>query len=147
MMLSLSARTSGDDVDLHGIVAGEQVATGIPGDVALLAFAELGLGDDTAAIARARQRVTEELGEAAMVDAACIIANFQRMVRIADCTGIPLDAEYAALTAGLREDLGINAYSAASLTPEPGWAARLRARLIGPFLPMLLRRRMAAQQR
>ena len=123
-MLRVSAKTSGDDVDLAGIVADDEIATGIPGDRALLAFAEAGLGDDAEATAAARQRVVEELGEASMIDAACIIANFQRMVRIADGTGIALDAGVAALTADLREDLGINAYGAAKLTPEPGWPAR-----------------------
>ena len=117
MMLSLSAKTHGDDVDIKGVVAGEEIATGIPGDKALLAFAEVCLGDDAAAIAGARGQVTEQLGEAAMVDAACVIANFQRMVRIADGTGIPLDARMAAATAGLRKDLGINDYSAARFTP------------------------------
>ena len=145
-MLSMSARTNGDDVDLKGIVAGDQVDTRVPADKALLAFADVSLGDDTAAIAGARQQVLEELGEPAMIDAACIIANFQRMVRIADCTGIPLDSRMEAITAELREDLGINAYSAAHLTPRSGWGARLRARLLKPFLPALLRRSTASQR-
>lgn len=142
-MLRVSAKTSGDDVDLAGIVVGDEVATGIPGDKALLEFAEVCLGDDAAAIADARQQVHEELGELPMIDAACIIANFQRMVRIADGTGIALDNEVAAMTADIRNDLGINDYSAAQLTPEPAWPARLLARLIRPFLPALLRRSMA----
>ncbi len=111
-MLSVSARTSGEDVNLNGIVDGNAVATGIPGGGALLAFAEVCLGDDSAAIADARQRVLDELGEAAMVDAAGVIANFQRMVRIADGTGIVLDAQVAELTAELRQDLGIDRYGA-----------------------------------
>lgn len=145
-MLSLSARTHGDTVDINGVVAGDEVATGIPGDKALLAFAEVCLGDDAAAIAGARGQVTEELGEAAMIDAACIVANFQRMVRIADGTGIPLDRQMAAITADLRKDLGINGYSAAKLTPESGWAARLLARLMKPFLPAVVRRMTAPQK-
>ena len=146
-MLSVSARTNGDDVNLNGIVEGAKIATGIPGDQALLEFAEVCLGDDTAAIGCARQQVIGELGEAAMVDAACIVANFQRMVRIADCTGIALDSEVAAITADLREDLGINDYSAAKLTPEPGWAMRLLARLLKPFLPALMQRMMTPPPR
>ena len=90
------------------------------GDKALLAFAGMSLGDDAQAIAAARQLVLEELGEASMIDAAGIVANFQRMVRIADGTGIHLDGPVAALTADLREDLGINNYGAAQLTPWPG---------------------------
>ena len=44
MELRVSAQISGDDVDLEGIVAGDAVPTGIPGEKALLAFAETGLG-------------------------------------------------------------------------------------------------------
>ena len=144
-MLRVSAQSSGDAIDLAGIVAGDAVATGIPGDKALLAFAEAGLGDDAQVIAEARQRVLEELGEPSMIDAAGIVANFQRMVRIADATGIPLDPQMAALTADLRDELGINGYSAARLTPEPGRLARLLARVLKPFLPMMLRRMSRAR--
>ena len=120
MELRVSAQISGDDVDLEGIVAGEAVPTGIPGEKALLAFAETGLGDDAEAIADARSRVWEELGERSMVDAAGVIANFQRMVRIADGTGIPLDNELVAVTADLRDELGINDYPTARLRREAG---------------------------
>ena len=120
MELRVSAQISGDDVDLEGIVAGDAVPTGIPGEKALLAFAETGLGDDAEAIADARQRVCDALGERSMVDAAGVIANFQRMVRIADGTGIPLDYELVALTVDLRDELGINDYPTARLTREAG---------------------------
>ena len=112
-MLRVSTKISGEDVDLAGIVDGDKAAMGVVGDQALLAFAEVSLGDDAEAIAAARQRVLEQLGEPAMIDAAAIIANFQRMVRIADATGIQLDSQVAVLTADLRDDLGINNYGAA----------------------------------
>ena len=56
-----------------------------------------------------------------MVDAAGVIANFQRMVRIADGTGIPLtDNRLVALTVDLRDELGINDYPTARLAREAG---------------------------
>ena len=55
-----------------------------------------------------------------MVDAAGVIANFQRMVRIADGTGIPLDKRVVALTADLRDELGLNDYPTVRLTREAG---------------------------
>ena len=143
MALRVSAQISRENVDLEGIVAGQAVDTGIRGGKALLAFAETGLGDDAEAIAAARLRVREELGERAMVDAAGIIANFQRMVRIADGTGIALDDQLVAVTADLRDQLGINAYPTARLTREAGWLPRLVARLLRPVLPLLLRRVMS----
>ena len=114
MMLRASAQTSGQDVDLAVVVDGGSVPTNVPGGKGLLAFAETCLGDDSKAIANARQQVADELGEAPMIDAAGVIANFQRMVRIADGTGIPLDAPMEAMTADLRAELGISRYGEAS---------------------------------
>ena len=85
-MLRASAQVSGEDVNLKGIVEGNQVQTGLPGGPALIRFAETAVGDRVDAISVAREAVKDELGEEAMVDAACVIANFQRMVRIADGT-------------------------------------------------------------
>ncbi len=115
MMLRASAETSGEDVDLTAIVADEAVPTSVPSGQALLAFADVSLDDDATAIAAARQQVLSELDEPAMIDAAGVIANFQRMVRIADGTGIPLDPPMEALTADLRSELGINGYGRESL--------------------------------
>ena len=132
-MLSMSARSSGDDVNLNGIVAGNDVATGIPGSRALLAFAEICLGDDTAAISGARQQVLHELGEAAMVDAACIIANFQRMVRIADGRDdAAIDCKIAGprLRASTVDDVAVANYQVvchpALRVPFPGKAYQCR---------------------
>ena len=57
--------------------------SGVEGGAVLLGFADAVLGGDTAEISRCRALVVDVLGEAAMVDAAAVIANFQRMVRIA----------------------------------------------------------------
>ena len=113
-MLRASGQTTGEDIDLQGIVEGDAVETGIPGSKALLTFAEAALGDDLQEIAAARNAVIEALSEAAMVDAAAVIAHFQRMVRIADGTGIQLDPQMAALTTDIREQLGIDSYASAA---------------------------------
>ena len=140
MMLRVSTQVSGEDVDLKGIVDGDKVATGVPFDKELIQFAEAALGEDEAAIKEARQGVAAKLGEAAMVDAAGVIANFQRMVRIADGTGIPLDKPMAMMTSEIREDLGLNTYGAAGNTPPLSIFQKLLARLLKPILPFVLRR-------
>ncbi len=61
--------------------------------------------DDEGALVAARTRVLEELGPEAVVDAAGVASNFERMVRIADATGIPLDSFLDEMTAGLRAEL------------------------------------------
>ena len=147
-MLRASSQVAGKSVDLESVVAGSAVESGVPADKALLAYAEVALSDDADAISAARQRVADELGEAAIVDAAGVIANFQRMVRIADGTGIPLDGPMTMLTAGIREDLGINAYESSVNTPEVSWPKKLLGRMVQPFLPRLMKlmaRRMSAE--
>ena len=61
-------------------------------------------------------RSPKRLGDQAAVDAAGIVANFQRMVRIADGCGIPLDDFTKDATADVREALGIHEYASAANT-------------------------------
>jgi len=42
-------------------------------------------------LAKARESLLDVAGETVLVDAAGVAANFQRMVRIADSMGIPVD--------------------------------------------------------
>ena len=61
--------------------------------------------DDTLAAARAR--VVSEVGTEQMVDAAAVASNFERMVRIADSTGIELGEMLEAASAKVRDALGL----------------------------------------
>ena len=79
--------------------------TGVPHADVLLAFADaVNAGDD---ITARRERVVAQLGEAAMVDAAAVIAGFDGITRIADATGIPLEPAKAEQTADFRKELGL----------------------------------------
>ena len=88
----------------------------------------------------ARQSVTDALGVAAMIDAAAVIANFQRMVRIADSSGIPLDEPVLMMTQGIRQQLGINQFAAAANSPELGWGKRILGGALAPFATRIMRR-------
>ena len=57
----------------------------------LTAFAEAVASFDEAELAAARQVLFDTAGAAVLVDAAGVAGNFQRMVRIADSMGIPVD--------------------------------------------------------
>ncbi len=80
------------EVDVRAVVddAAAQ-ASGVRHGDALIAFADAVVRGDETARARARADVLDRLGPEELVDAAAVAANFQRMVRIADSIGIPLD--------------------------------------------------------
>ena len=139
MMLRVSSELEGEKVDLQSITKGSDVQSGVPFQDELLAFAEVALGDDDEAITGAREAVRAKMGDAAVVDAAGVIANFQRMVRIADGAGIPLDTPVAVATATIRSELGLNSYSSFDNTPELNFAQKILGRLLNPFLATVLK--------
>ncbi len=118
MLLRASGQINGDVLDVHTLRDGSRAAaSGIPHAEALVAFAEAVVKMEDEGLAKARARLVDELGSAALVDAAAIASNFERMVRIADSTGIPLDQEVRDLTPELRESLDLNEFSGARNTP------------------------------
>ncbi len=54
----------------------------------------------------------EKLSPEAMVDAAGVASNFERMVRIADATGIQLDKRMEVLSQEVREALHLERFTA-----------------------------------
>ena len=77
----------------------------------LIAFAEAILGNDPERLQRARDAVVAAVGEAGLVDAAAVAANFNAIDRVADATGVPLEDEKAAATEDFRAILGVNAFA------------------------------------
>lgn len=77
----------------------------------LLAFAESAVLDADDLTTR-REAVRERMGDAAMVDAAGVIAIFQAVVKIADATGAPLEDAKAEVSAGFRAELGLDEFKA-----------------------------------
>lgn len=106
MLLRASGAATGQAFDLHAVTEGTTTASsGVAHEEILLALAEAMVSDDEAALVTARTRVREELGPEALVDAAGVASNFERMVRIADATGIPLDSFLDEMTVDLRAEL------------------------------------------
>ena len=77
----------------------------------LIAFAEAVVGSDDVALAQAREAVITAMSAAALVDAAGVASNFERMVRIADSTGISLDDRMAQLTKTVRDELQLERFA------------------------------------
>ena len=147
-MLRASIEISGKTADVSAITGAENAETdGVPSAAALVCFAEAAVGGTDAELSLSRARVVRELGAEALVDAAAVVGNFQRMVRIADATGIPLDAPVAAMTAELRDELSLNTYSSARNTPPTSWLARRAGALLAPVAIAGLRLVSAIQRR
>lgn len=89
-------------------LADPEVESGVPNGRALLAFAAAVAGDDDAHLARAREALRAEMGDAGVADAAAVASNFERMVRIADSTGIELGDWMESFTEDVRTDLSLD---------------------------------------
>lgn len=74
------------------------------------AFAECALATACEPLGTLRTRLVEAIGEAGMIDAAAVVGGFDGITRIADATGIPLEAPKAEQTARLRATLGIDRF-------------------------------------
>lgn len=129
-------------MELAAINDGESAAagSGIAHAEALIALADAQVGDDDAALAAARSRLLAEIGPEAFVDATAVVANFERMVRIADATGTPLDTPIAMMATGLRGELDLDRFGSAANTPRAGVVQRAIRRVLAPFAGVALRR-------
>jgi len=119
MMLSLSANTTETDIDLQ-MVNGSTAkdAQEFPFANELARFAEAVAQRDETEISRTRHELVQAAGEVVMVDAAAVAANFQRMVRIADSMGIPIDDKNVEAGAGIRQELELSRFASAQNTPS-----------------------------
>ncbi len=140
MLLRASGKLAGEPVDLRVVTdAGAAGESGVAESDALLAFTDALVAHDGDALPRARADLLERLGPEGLVDAAAVASNFERMDRIADATGIPLDAPLAMMSEDLREELDLGRFASAANTPALGAAQRTAARALQPLIPRLMK--------
>ena len=108
MRLSLSGEHTGDKYALEDATGKGSGDGGLPRGELLNDFVEAVCADDAARTATVRQKIIKGMGEAAMIDAAAVIAAFNCYPRVADATGIPLEEAKAAATAAMRAELGLD---------------------------------------
>jgi hypothetical protein len=113
MRLRVSGQQTGNEYDLDLVMGGDVDGSGLPQGDLLNEFCEAICDRDSDRTARARAVIVETLGEAAMVDAAAMIAAFNAYPRMADATGIPLEEAKAAATVEMRDELGLEALNSA----------------------------------
>ena len=116
MALRASAKNAGDKIDLRVVLGENPDQCGIANAATLTAFVETFMVHDKAALAAVRDALITEMGAEAMVDTAAVTANFQRMTRIADATGIPLDEQMHQMTQDIQQKLGLKRFPSARNT-------------------------------
>ena len=89
-------------------LADPAVESGVASGRALLEFASAVAGRDDAELARSREALRAEMGDAGVADASAVAANFERMVRIADAIGIELGDWMESFTEDVRADLSLD---------------------------------------
>ena len=108
MRLRVSGQHTEDDYDMLSVNEGATDNFGLAQGDLMNAFAEGVVNRDPAQTEAARNGIVDELGEAAMVDAAAVIAAFNAYPRAADSTGIPIEEFKIEPSADLRRELGLD---------------------------------------
>jgi hypothetical protein len=114
LLLRASGLTQNRDYDLNAVTGAGQSDAGVPHGRLLVLFAEAALGEDDAALADARAALLAALGPAGLVDAAGVVGLFNAIDRVADATGIPLEAEKAEASADFRAAFGLDRFAVAA---------------------------------
>lgn len=105
--------TQNRDYDLNAVTGTAEKDGDVPHGRWLVRFAEAVLGEDEATLADVRNELMTALGPAGLVDAAAVVGLFNAIDRVADATGIPLEADKAEASADFRAALGIDRFAVA----------------------------------
>jgi hypothetical protein len=106
----------------------------------LMNFATAIASRDEEALAQSRRVLLDAAGWEVVVDAAAVAGNFQRMVRIADATGIPIDAKKLPLMNKAADELQLRRFASANNTPQITLGQRIIAPLMRKLAPAILKR-------
>ena len=110
MLLRASGLTQNRALDLNSVTGAVRDDGGVPHGRLLVEFAEAVLGEDEEALARARAALRAGIGPAGLADAAGVVGLFNAIDRVADATGIPLEAEKAEASTDFRAALGLDRF-------------------------------------
>jgi hypothetical protein len=116
MALSSNAQAKEQEIDISRVRSSDDDDGGIAYGRRLSEFVDAFMTRDPDQLANARNMLVETMGADGMVEAASVAGNFQRMVRIADSIGIPIDESRVEMSEELREQLGLNEFHSAQNT-------------------------------
>jgi len=113
-MLRASANVTETEVDLQGINGDADAASlGVAFGRELMEFAEAVANRNEDTLLATREQLMAAAGNDVVVDAAGVAANFQRMVRIADSMGIPVDNMDSEAGQLIRQELELERFASA----------------------------------
>jgi alkylhydroperoxidase family enzyme len=113
----VSGQASGEEIDLSAVNGAGDADGGVAHGALLGAFVEAVMRDDLAERQRARDALRAVLTPEAYVDACAVVGAFNVVDRIADATGIPLDAGLSVMSAEVREELDLARFGSSANTP------------------------------
>jgi hypothetical protein len=116
----VSSQVAGGSADLALVNGGLDADGGVPHGARLVAFTEAAMGADDARLAGERRALRAVLSPEAFFDVAGVIGAFNVVDRIADATGIPLDAAMTAMSAEVRKELDLARFASSANTPGAG---------------------------
>jgi alkylhydroperoxidase family enzyme len=111
LLLRASGLSQNRDYDLNAVTGAAVEDAGVLHGRSLMRFAEAVLDEDEAVLSRARTELRRALGPEGLVDAAAVVGLFNAIDRVADATGIPLEAEKAQASADFRAALGLDRFA------------------------------------
>ena len=105
-LLRVSKDTDPDAKGEAALIKGEEADSdaGIPYGRLLVEFTEAALRRDDEGLPQKRRGLIEAIGEEGLVDSAAVIATFEANDRIADATGIQIDAPTLKLRSAIGEE-------------------------------------------
>ena len=116
-MLRESINAEGQSIDLEGLADPNcKEIAGLKHSRTLIEYADVFMSRDAEKLALIGAKLEKEMGANKLVDASGVASNFQRMVRIADGSGIPVDPGSYDSKADLIEQLGLGEYESAKNT-------------------------------
>jgi len=124
---------------VSALTSDEKRPVGVMREELLNNFAEGAVLRDEARLAEAREALELAMGADALIDAAAVVACFQRLNRIADGTGIALDEQMLMMTGSLRDELNIDAFASAANTPKLPGRKRFMSFLMRPLEGLMMR--------
>ena len=113
-MLGASSKATGSELNIKAVTGDPQESL-IPNAVALERFVHA-LVNREPDLPQIRDELRREIGEQGVIEAAGTAANFQRMGRVAESMGIPLDDASLAMGETLINDLGLHHFRSARNT-------------------------------